>query len=139
MWTWIGLAVAAGALVYGAGIVAQTLVWSRDVPGYASLMVVMLLLGAVQLVSLGVIGEYLGRLYTETKQRPLYLVRATAGFAGAAAPREGRPAPTARPVPVVPAVPVERTAPAEWAVPAEWAARAGLAGAAARPSRVPAE
>ena len=84
VWTWVGLAVAGGALSYGALIVAETLIWGRDVPGYASLMVVMLLLGAVQLISLGVIGEYLGRLYTETKQRPLYLVREAAGFEGAA-------------------------------------------------------
>ena len=100
MWTWMGLAVAAGALLYGATVVAQVLVWGRDVPGYASLMVVMLLLGAVQLVSLGVIGEYLGRLYTEVKQRPLYLVREATGFA--AAPAGAVPAPraprTARPV-----------------------------------------
>ena len=61
-------------------IVFQTLIFGRDVPGYASLMVVMLLLGAVQLVSLGVIGEYLGRLYIESKQRPLYLVRERLGF-----------------------------------------------------------
>ena len=83
VWTWVGLAVAAGAFAYGGLIVARTLIWGRDVPGYASLMVVMLMLGAVQLISLGVIGEYLGRLYTEAKQRPLYLVRDAAGFAGA--------------------------------------------------------
>jgi len=62
-------------------ITLQTLIFGRDVPGYASIMVVMLLLGAVQLVSLGVLGEYIGRLYVETKQRPIYLVRDAKGFA----------------------------------------------------------
>ena len=80
IWTYVGAVVALGAIMYMLVIVFQTLIFGRDVPGYASLMVVMLLLGAVQLVSLGVIGEYLGRLYIESKQRPLYLVRERLGF-----------------------------------------------------------
>ena len=75
VWTYVGLGVAVGAVTYTALIVLRTLAFGRDVPGYASLMVVMLMLGAVQLVSLGVIGEYLGRLYIETKQRPIYILR----------------------------------------------------------------
>lgn len=79
--TFVGSCVAAIAFAYTAVIIVQTLVYGRDVPGYASLMVVMLVLGAVQLLSLGIIGEYLGRLYVETKQRPIYLVSDTLGFA----------------------------------------------------------
>lgn len=80
IWTYMGAVVALGAIIYTLVIVFQILIFGRDVPGYASLMVVVLLLGAVQLVSLGVIGEYLGRLYIESKQRPLYLIRERLGF-----------------------------------------------------------
>lgn len=88
VWTYVGLTVAAGALAYMVTILVRTWVFGRDVPGYASIMVVMLLLGAVQLVSLGVIGEYLSRLYIEAKQRPLYHVRRTVGFTRAATTTE---------------------------------------------------
>ena len=80
IWTYVGIGVSAMALLYTLFIFVQTLIFGRDVPGYASLMIVVLVLGAVQLLSLGVIGEYLGRLYLETKQRPLYLVSETVGF-----------------------------------------------------------
>lgn len=72
--TYAGLVVAALALVYGAGVVLRALVFGSDVAGYPSLMTVVLLLGGVQLVTLGVIGEYLGRVFNETKRRPLYFV-----------------------------------------------------------------
>lgn len=84
VWTYVGAGVALGAIGYTLVIILQRLIFGREVPGYASLMVVMLMLGAVQLVSLGVIGEYLGRLYIESKQRPLYLVRERLGFDEAA-------------------------------------------------------
>ena len=58
----------------------RTLLFGIDVPGYASLMVAVLFLGGVQLISLGVIGEYLARVYEETKARPLYLVRDVYGL-----------------------------------------------------------
>ncbi len=80
IWTYIGGTVALAALLYTATIVFQTLLFGRDVPGYASLMVVVLMLGAVQLISLGIIGEYLGRLYIESKRRPIYLVQEQVGF-----------------------------------------------------------
>jgi len=72
-------------VAYTLAIVVRTLVFGRDVPGYASLMVVILILGAVQLISLGILGEYIGRLYMETKARPIYLVREAVGFDAAAA------------------------------------------------------
>ncbi len=70
----LGLAVALVAFAYGVWIIGKTLLHGDPVPGYPSLMVVILFLGGVQLLALGVIGEYLGRLYLEAKQRPLYLV-----------------------------------------------------------------
>ena len=72
--TYFGLLAATVAFVYGAVIVAKTLMFGEPVRGYPSLMSVVLFLGGVQLVALGIIGEYLGRMYEETKRRPLYLI-----------------------------------------------------------------
>jgi glycosyltransferase involved in cell wall biosynthesis len=78
--SFLGALFALVAIGYGAWLVARTMAHGVDVPGYASLMVVVLFLGGVQLLSLGVIGEYLGRIYDEVKARPLYVVRAKLGF-----------------------------------------------------------
>jgi len=72
--TWVGLGAAAFAFVYGLWVLAKALLWDDAVRGYPTLMVVILFLGGVQLLALGVIGEYLGRNYAESKQRPLYFV-----------------------------------------------------------------
>jgi len=72
--TWTGLAAALFAFVYGAWVLASALLYGNAVHGYPSLMVVILFLGGVQLLALGVIGEYLGRNYAESKQRPLYFI-----------------------------------------------------------------
>ena len=72
--TYIGLVTAAVAFVFALWVFGKAFVYGDPVRGYPSLMVVVLFLGGVQLVALGVIGEYLGRLYIESKQRPLYLV-----------------------------------------------------------------
>ena len=72
--TYIGVASALAAFASGLWIVLKTLIWGDPVAGYPSLMVAMLFLGGVQLMALGVIGEYLGRLYEESKARPLYLI-----------------------------------------------------------------
>lgn len=74
--TYVGLITALGAFGFGLWIVAKTLIWGTAVAGYPSLMVVILFLGGMQLMALGVIGEYLGRLYMESKARPLYLLDA---------------------------------------------------------------
>ena len=74
--TYIGLLTALAAFVGGVAIMAKTLVWGDRVAGWPTMMVVILFLGGVQLIALGLIGEYLGRLYDEAKQRPLYLVDA---------------------------------------------------------------
>lgn len=63
------------SFIYASYLIIRTLAFGRDVPGYASLMVVILFLGGIQLVGMGVLGEYLGRIYKEVKKRPLYLVR----------------------------------------------------------------
>ena len=72
--TYAGLAVALLAVGFGAQVIVKTLLFGNPVAGYPSLMTVILFLGGVQLMTLGVIGEYLGRVFNETKQRPLYLV-----------------------------------------------------------------
>ncbi|MGS0891558.1 glycosyltransferase family 2 protein [Burkholderia stagnalis] len=75
VWTYIGLAFALLALVYGSFIVARTLLFGNPVHGYPSLISVVLFIGGIQLIGIGVLGEYLGRIYHESKQRPVYLVR----------------------------------------------------------------
>ena len=75
VWAYLGVMISVISFIYASFLVIRTLVLGIDVPGYASLMVAILFLGGVQLVSLGIIGEYLGRVYEEVKQRPLYLVR----------------------------------------------------------------
>jgi glycosyltransferase involved in cell wall biosynthesis len=82
IWSVVGLAIALAAFVYGGYFVVRTLVRGVDVPGFASLIVIMLALGGLQLLSLGVIGEYLGRIYDEVKARPLYIVQRRFGFDG---------------------------------------------------------
>ncbi|MBW8310909.1 MAG: glycosyltransferase family 2 protein [Rhizobium sp.] len=72
--TYVGVLTALVAFGWGMWIVARTLLWGDPVQGWPSLMTVVLFLGGVQLVALGIIGEYLGRLYVEVKQRPLYLI-----------------------------------------------------------------
>ena len=85
--TYLGLAVALFAVVFGAQLILRTLLFGNPVAGYPSLMAVMLFLGGTQLVTLGIIGEYLGRVFNETKRRPLYLVERYAP-SGVTAPAE---------------------------------------------------
>lgn len=73
--TYIGAATSAVAIVYGLFLLVRTLIWGNPVPGYPSLIIVMLFLGGVQLICLGIIGEYLARTYQESKSRTLYLVK----------------------------------------------------------------
>jgi glycosyltransferase involved in cell wall biosynthesis len=74
VWIYAGLFVALLAFGFGAFIVAKTLILGRDWPGYASIMTTVLFLGGIQLISIGVIGEYIGRLVNESKSRPLYVI-----------------------------------------------------------------
>lgn len=75
IWTYLGGVVALVAFAYALFIVGRTLVHGTDLPGYASLITVVLFLGGIQLIGLGVLGEYIGRLYGEAKGRPVYIVR----------------------------------------------------------------
>lgn len=85
VWTYLGLVVASLAFVYAAFIIMRTVIHGIDVPGYASLLAVTLFIGGIQLIGLGVLGEYLGRVYSEAKQRPIYIVRDS--HEGSKAPR----------------------------------------------------
>jgi polyisoprenyl-phosphate glycosyltransferase len=80
VWVYVGVITALAAFVYASFLVVRTLILGVDVPGYASLMVAVLFMGGIQLLSLGILGEYVGRLYNEAKGRPLYLVRHRIGF-----------------------------------------------------------
>ena len=80
VWSYVGISISLISLVYALMLVVRTLMFGVDVPGYASLMVAILFLGGIQLITLGVLGEYLGRVYEEVKGRPLYLVREEYGF-----------------------------------------------------------
>lgn len=72
--TYFGFLIAILAALYGTTIVVATMISGNPVPGYPSLLAVILFLGGMQLMTLGIIGEYVGRIFDETKQRPLYLV-----------------------------------------------------------------
>jgi len=75
VWSYVGAVVAMIALVYAVFLGVRTLIFGADVAGYPSLMVATLFIGGVQLLSLGILGEYVGRILIETKKRPIYIVR----------------------------------------------------------------
>jgi len=77
--TWVGVSAATLAFLYGLWVMLKVLIWGDPVRGYPTLMVVILFLGGAQLLALGVIGEYVGRTYAESKRRPLYYVDDRAG------------------------------------------------------------
>ncbi len=80
IWSYLGLTISLIALVFGSAIIVKTILFGDAVAGYPTLIVSILFLGGVQLISLGVIGEYLGRVYEEVKARPLYLLAETIGL-----------------------------------------------------------
>ena len=80
IWYYIGVVIAFFTVLYAAGVIAKTILFGSDVAGYPSLMVAILFFGGLQLISLGVLGEYVGRILIETKRRPLYVVRTKVGF-----------------------------------------------------------
>ncbi|EKD1940407.1 glycosyltransferase family 2 protein [Salmonella enterica subsp. enterica] len=75
MWTYIGIFVAGLSFMYGAWMIFDTVVFGNPVRGYPSILVSILFLGGVQLIGIGVLGEYIGRIYIETKRRPKYILK----------------------------------------------------------------
>lgn len=74
IWLYLGLLISAIAFIYGSFIVVKTLIFGISLPGYASMITLILFFGGIQLIGLGVMGEYIGRLYIESKRRPIYLI-----------------------------------------------------------------
>lgn len=75
VWTYLGCAVSALSFAYAVYLLIKTLFFGADTPGYASLMITVLFASGVQLIGIGVLGEYVGRIFTESKKRPVYIVR----------------------------------------------------------------
>ena len=86
MLTLLGLTLATVALGYGAFVIAEYFLWGIDVPGYATLVVGLMFFSGIQLLSIGVLAEYVGRIYEEVKQRPMYLISQRMGAGLALAP-----------------------------------------------------
>ena len=80
VWSYVGFVIALFSFLYAVFLAGLKIIRGVDVPGYISLMVVVLFFGGVQLITLGIIGEYMARMYNEVKGRPLYLVRDAWGF-----------------------------------------------------------
>ena len=87
IWTYIGAIVAFWSFAFAGWIILKTVLWGVITPGYATVTSVVLFLGGVQLIGIGVLGEYIGRMVAETKRRPIYLVGELHGFEG----RSGAP------------------------------------------------
>ena len=82
LWSYIGGCISLSALVYAGYLVTDKLLHGNAVPGYPSLMTAILFLGGVQLIGIGILGEYVGRIYMEAKHRPRYVVKETVRHAG---------------------------------------------------------
>jgi glycosyltransferase involved in cell wall biosynthesis len=80
VWTYLGSILSATGLLYALYIIIRTIVAGVDVPGYASLLVFILLLGGIQMIILGILGEYIGRIFVEVKSRPIYIVEKKVNF-----------------------------------------------------------
>ncbi|MBQ2885315.1 MAG: glycosyltransferase family 2 protein [Alphaproteobacteria bacterium] len=74
VWTYLGTLLSTAGLFYALYIIIRTIVDGVDVPGYASLLVFILLLGGIQMIILGILGEYIGRIFVEVKSRPIYII-----------------------------------------------------------------
>ena len=74
VWLYVGSVLSLIAFVYGSWIILKTLIFGVDSPGYASMITVVLFLGGIQLMGIGILGEYIGRIYLESKRRPIYIV-----------------------------------------------------------------
>lgn len=80
IWTVVGIVISFLSVIYGSWVIIDTLVYGNQVPGWATLAVGVFFLGGIQLISIGVIAEYIGRIFTEVKRRPQYLIAEKLGF-----------------------------------------------------------
>ncbi len=80
VWSYLGALIALAAFAYAAFVLVSTLITGVDVPGYASTIILILFFGGVNLLSVGVLGEYVGRIYAEVRGRPVYIVASTVGL-----------------------------------------------------------
>lgn len=80
VWTVIGLIISSIAFIYGLWIIIDTLAFGVDTPGYATIIVAIMFFGGIQLLSIGILGEYIGRIFTEVKKRPKYIIKDKQGF-----------------------------------------------------------
>jgi polyisoprenyl-phosphate glycosyltransferase len=74
IWLYLGLFFASIAMIYGSWIIIKTLIFGIETPGYASTTTIVLFIGGIQLIGMGILGEYVGRLYMESKRRPIYII-----------------------------------------------------------------
>jgi glycosyltransferase involved in cell wall biosynthesis len=88
VWSYVGVLISLGAVGYGGFFLVKTLVLGIDVPGYPSLIVAIMSFAGIQLISLGIIGEYLAQMVSEVKRRPLFIVSELHGFETAARPAD---------------------------------------------------
>ena len=80
VWGWVGFAISLISMIYAIYIVTVTLIYGADLPGFPTMIVAIMFFGGVQLLSVGILGEYIARIFTEVKQRPKYLLRLKEGF-----------------------------------------------------------
>ncbi len=80
VWGFIGFIISLIALIYAIYIVAVTLIYGADLPGYPTIVVAIMFFGGIQLLSIGILGEYIARIFTEVKQRPQYIIEQKYGF-----------------------------------------------------------
>lgn len=90
LWSAVGVVIALGALAFGLEIVLEHFIFGADVPGWATLVCGMMFFSGVQLLSIGILGEYVGRIFDEVKQRPVYVVGSEAGRGAIVQPGESR-------------------------------------------------
>lgn len=80
VWGFVGFVISLFSMIYAGFILTSTLLYGTDLPGFPSLIVAIMFLGGIQLLSIGILGEYIARIFTEVKQRPKYLLQKKIGF-----------------------------------------------------------
>ena len=96
IWTYLGGVISLMAIAYAIYTAVQTIIYGPDVPGYPSLIVSIMFFSGIQLMSLGIVGEYVGRIFAEVKRRPLYIIADRIGDVPAPMVPQSVPAPLER-------------------------------------------